>query len=67
MTFHDFMMSVLKSDKPDDQRYGQWAFNMLGDIRPDLANSPALLNSDADSFNNDANLQAFWVYLAENW
>jgi hypothetical protein len=65
MTFNAFMLSVLKSDKPNEQRHGQWAFNMLSDIRPDLANR--MTNTSSDPFYTDDNLQAFWVFLAENW
>lgn len=66
MTEHEFMMSVLKSKRPESIRPGQQAFNMLHDVRPDLANT---IRGDAmlDPFHMNENLPAFWAWLAEHW
>jgi hypothetical protein len=65
MTYHEFMMSVLKSHRADDIRPGQQAFNMLHNVRPDIAD--ALYGTDSDPFYMNNNLPRFWSFVESHW
>lgn len=56
--FIDFI-NKLVLEKPDDQRFGQWAFNLLFQLRPDIANE--IRGTDADPFYDNGKIQDFFV------
>lgn len=47
------------------QRRGQWAFNLLFEVRPDLANK--VRSTDLDPFYNDGLIPVFLQWVEENW
>jgi hypothetical protein len=46
-------------------RLGQAAFNVLHEMRPDLANE--IRDSTLDAFYNDGALADFFMWVAANW
>jgi hypothetical protein len=50
---------------PDDQREGQWAFNVLDKLRPDLSGN--VRRSTIDPFHDDDNLGMFHNWVAAAW
>lgn len=62
----DFWMRVAETyeEHAGGWRFGQCAFNVLGDMRPDLAED--IRGTRADPF-HDRNWDGFMVYLAANW
>lgn len=57
---------VVAHCKPEDQRRGQWALNMLSHVKPNLAQI-ATGSLNLDPFYNDEKLPAFWKFVEDNW
>jgi hypothetical protein len=55
----------VKTAKPKEQREGQWAFNSLLDIRPDIAEKARA--TEVDPFYNDTILYDFLYFVDLNW
>jgi hypothetical protein len=54
------------SDEARHQRFGQWLFNHLHGVRPDIAN--ALRGEwELDPFYSDQYVDAFVAYVEEMW
>ncbi len=53
------------ASKPKEWRYGQYYFNALHNVHPDLANK--IRTTPADPFYNDDILPAFWQAIAEHF
>ena len=51
--------------KPKAQRYGQWLFNSLYSVRPDIANR--IRTSINDPFYQDNRVPAFLEAVAKEW
>lgn len=67
MTFDEFVSEwAMKSARQTLQRDGQFAFNLLCDVRPDLSEQ-IRGGTDLDPFYRDENLPAFWEWLRNNW
>lgn len=49
----------------NEQRHGQWAFNVLAFERPDL--SEQIRSGPLDPFYSDAVLPEFYKWVEENW
>lgn len=49
------------------QRPGQYAFNLLHDVRPDIANNYVRTFWGIDPFYRDDFLPRFWEVVAEKW
>lgn len=66
MSLEEFINEVgsLKG-KPKELRAGQYIFNTLYLVRPDLADK--IVATDIDPFYLDSRLNAFWTFLDENW
>lgn len=66
MSLEEFINEVgsLKG-KPKELRVGQYLFNTLYLVRPDLADK--IVTTDIDPFYLDSRLSAFWTFLDENW
>lgn len=54
-------------DYPSGQRYGQYLFNTLAEIKPTLADS--VIGTDLDSFysRDFEKIAAFKQYVKDNW
>lgn len=59
----DFMGLV--RSPASSQRPGQWAFNLLMEVRPDLAGR--VRASPVDPFHNDRCLPAFYAWVGKEW
>lgn len=66
LTFRDFKMSVLRSERPDRIRPGQQAFNLLYELRPWLANEIRGVYG-VDPFYNHTFLPEFWRVVEARW
>jgi hypothetical protein len=67
-TFNDYLHAVASyMDHPATQnwRAGQCAFNLLVRVRGDIAE--LVRGSDMDPFHRDANLPAFYDFVARHW
>lgn len=49
----------------DTQRTGQASFNLIAEIRPELANR--IRGTEFDAFYDDTKTQAMWQYAEEHW
>lgn len=49
----------------DDQRMGQFLFNTLHAVNPELANE--IRSGELDPFYDDEKVGAFLVYVLDNW
>jgi hypothetical protein len=58
---HDYKRSPLSQT----QRYGQWLFNELYDVKPELANS--IRGTMVDPFYHDNRTPEFWCALILKW
>lgn len=73
ITFADFCVAVdryISESAPRHWRVGQSAFNVLRVCRPDLADLVSggdHRQSEFDPFYEDANLPAFYGFLARHW
>lgn len=72
MDLADYMVTsyeILRAaalNPPKNIRLGQHAFNLLYDLRPDIAEQVrGSLNTDP--FYQDAKLDAFWRFVEDNW
>lgn len=63
--FHTECVRSLNDATRTGYRAGQHAYNCLRSVRPDIAN--AIVNTDADPFYNNDNLDAFWKKVQELW
>jgi len=64
MTFHEFQKKA-ESNIPPRIRRGQNLFNVLHDIKPELANS--IRGSEIDPFYHDKRIPLFYEWLYLNW
>lgn len=64
MTLEEFM-AWLATQPNKRQREGQFAFNMLSRVRPDLASK--IENTPNDPFMRDDLLPEFWRKVGELW
>jgi hypothetical protein len=71
MTFDEFVAEWAKNVGPMqniwDQRPGQYAFNLLHDVRPDIANNYVRSFYGIDPFYRDECLPRFWEEVAARW
>lgn len=58
-------LTIATSNKPSDLRYGQWLFNTLTEIRPDL--TAQVRATENDPFYNDDRVPAFLAWVARHW
>lgn len=70
MTVEEFFDTVVGEvitgvPQKNDQRVGQWWFNRLHDVRPDVANE--IRGSLTDPFHRDDILNAFHLRIIELW
>lgn len=67
MTFAEFLIAVerWKQDAPLSWRKGQYAFNLLHEVRPLLAEMVRF--APFDPFNRDGVLPEFLTFVGENW
>lgn len=64
MTYQQFHNDVM-SYKPKIQRRGQYAWNLLYSLRPDIAD--AIAGTKFDPFNNDDILPTFFENTQQLW
>lgn len=64
MTYSQYLAKV-HTERPSEQRPGQWAFNLLYKVRPDLAEE--IRTSVLDPFHDDSRLPALQEFLAGAW
>lgn len=66
MTYEEFV-TELGEDKsrPKDQRKGQWAFNLLDAVRPDIAAEAR--TSCVDPFYDDSRIPTFLWFVGKLW
>lgn len=67
-TFSHFVRAVAhftNGEMPETWRQGQGAFNLLVQVRPDLAE--LIRGSDIDPFNQDSNLTLFYDFVMRHW
>ena len=70
MTFDEFVQKYAETVgemQGRDQRAGQWAFNLLHDVRPDIANNYVRSFYGIDPFYRDECLPRFWEEVAARW
>lgn len=66
MSFNDFMSYVQReAGRNKDWRAGQTYFNLLHDVRPDLANQ--IRATRMDPFHDDSRIPGFLTWLEINW
>lgn len=65
LTFAEFKAAA--SEIPSYARPGQHAFNVLYEVRPDLADRIRGDHLNLDPFHQSANLPAFWAWVEANW
>lgn len=67
MTLDDFAnyINVIFGERPECLRLGQYAFNILNESHPDIANS--IRASDVDPFYRDSRLIAFMIFILRNF
>lgn len=65
MTYGEFLQMFVTEPKPDDQRWGQWFFNELLRVRPDVAQK--IRATPNDPFHNDNILEAAYTVAEELW
>lgn len=65
LEFHQYLSLVIERPCPPDWRAGQYAFNTLRDLRPDLAER--VRGTALDPFHRDDVLPAFLRYVARHW
>jgi hypothetical protein len=65
MPFERFLCLHAAVPRPDGQRKGQWLFNHMLFVRPDVANT--LRGSLSDPFYRDQNTTAFLAKAAKLW
>jgi hypothetical protein len=65
MTFQQFILAVQEIPAPPDWRRGQTLFNGLLIAREDIAKR--LNGTDADPFNDDTRIGAFWAFVEAHW
>ena len=58
-------LAHMNADKPPEQRAGQFMFNMLNLLRPDLANR--IRGTGEDPFYEDVRIPLMLAWLAEHW
>ena len=63
-TFENYLRAV--HHVPREQRRGQWAFNVLHEMRPDLSDH-VRGNVELDPFHQDSKLPAFLEWVANQW
>jgi len=67
-TFEKFVVNVdhyMTTANGLNWRSGQYAFNLLVKVRPDIAE--LLRGSDFDPFHDDSRLPAFYSFVLRNW
>lgn len=64
VTFENFKAAATLLRHPS-QRAGQFAFNLLRVLRPDLADE--VRRTECDPFYDDIRLAKFWDYVEQNW
>lgn len=66
-TYSDFLVALYRdyNRNPKEQRLGQYAFNLLKRIRPELADR--ISNTPNDPFYAKRIPEGFFSYLKENW
>lgn len=68
MTFDEFVAKYVETVRDmQNIRAGQWAFNLLHDVRPDIANSYVRSFYGIDPFYRDDCLPRFWKEVAARW
>jgi hypothetical protein len=65
MTYSEYVAQLIALPKPSDWRPGQWAFNLLHEIRPELADD--VRGGDLDPYHDDKRLGAFMAWLMPIW
>lgn len=63
-TFADYVVAIMMT-KPDTQRYGQWAFNLLHELRPELADE--VRATEVDPFYDNLRVPEFLDWLEGKW
>jgi len=64
-TIDAFMVEMCKHEHPEHIRYGQYLFNSLNAIRPDIANK--IRGTYSDPFYLDQRIGRFWLKVHELW
>lgn len=69
MTFEDFQIKSAQFApyKKPDIRVGQYLFNYLYQINPDLADLIRGTENDPFYLDNDDRISKFWKFVEENW
>lgn len=63
MRYEDYLRRTMIP--PRSLRRGQWAFNLLYELRPDLARR--VVGTPLDPFHNDYRLPTFFGWVGNNW
>lgn len=63
--FHEYLVLLISRPCPPDWRAGQYAFNALLDVRPDLAER--VRGRHLDPFHRSDVLPAFLRFLERHW
>jgi hypothetical protein len=63
--FDDFVTCIYNGSKPTDWRIGQWAFNVLDHIRPQIAND--VRGSIFDPFYKNFISTEFLEFVRKRW
>lgn len=66
MVSFEWFVQEVNGPRPEEQRLGQWAFNTLNRIRPDLADR-VRGKRDVDPFYDDRKLRNFYELVAREW
>jgi hypothetical protein len=67
MTFEEFHEKVGSEEVPYHWRVGQFIFNRLHSVRPDLARLVQSFGVAYDPYYNDLVLPKFWEFIQRNW
>lgn len=64
MTYDEYLATVDRTDRLGLRR-GQHYYNVLYNLRPDLAN--AVCDTPADPFYDDSRIDDFLIFIQVNW
>lgn len=65
LEYHEYLTRLITRPCPPDWRAGQYAFNALLDVRPDL--TERVRGTALDPFHRDDLLPAFLRFAARHW
>lgn len=61
----DLTKRLFDVEAKGDQRAGQWLFNCLFAVRPDLANE--VRTTENDPYYDDKKIPNCWTFIINNW